>query len=111
MYEIKINILIPNDDIWAPGIKYFDTIATSQWYRSQLQWSIYLLTLFTRKDTVMVASVQGTPTDSVHLAITGLLHARYGSYWHNDGANMGDDGYSGTGCPLEGRTLGYPALL
>lgn len=59
-------------------------------------------------------SVNGTPTDCVHLAITGLLE------WHpdmvvagiNSGSNLGDDvWYSGTvAAAVEGRFMGFPAI-
>ena len=58
--------------------------------------------------------VQGTPTDCVHLAISGLF-----DYDHdmvvsgiNDGANLGDDVlYSGTvAAAIEGRFLGLPTV-
>lgn len=58
--------------------------------------------------------LNGTPTDCVHLAISGLF-----DYDHdmvvsgiNDGANLGDDVlYSGTvAAAVEGRYLGLPAL-
>ncbi|WP_018861426.1 MULTISPECIES: 5'/3'-nucleotidase SurE [unclassified Thioalkalivibrio] len=59
--------------------------------------------------------VDGTPTDCVHLALTGLL-----GDWEpdvvisgiNSGANMGDDVlYSGTvAAAMEGRFLGLPAI-
>jgi len=58
--------------------------------------------------------VNGTPTDCVHLAISGLF-----DYEHdivvsgvNDGANLGDDTlYSGTvAAAVEGRFLGLPAI-
>ncbi|MFO1468179.1 MAG: 5'/3'-nucleotidase SurE, partial [Steroidobacteraceae bacterium] len=58
--------------------------------------------------------VNGTPTDCVHLAISGLF-----DYDHdivvsgvNDGANLGDDVlYSGTvAAAIEGRFLGLPAI-
>lgn len=58
--------------------------------------------------------VNGTPTDCVHLAISGLF-----DYEHdlvvsgvNDGANLGDDVlYSGTvAAAVEGRFLGLPAI-
>lgn len=58
--------------------------------------------------------VNGTPTDCVHLAITGLLE------WQpdmviagiNSGPNLGDDvWYSGTvAAAVEGRFMGYPAI-
>lgn len=58
--------------------------------------------------------VNGTPTDCVHLAISGLV-----DYEHelvvsgiNDGANLGDDVlYSGTvAAAIEGRFLGLPTI-
>ncbi len=59
-------------------------------------------------------SVNGTPTDCVHVAITGLLD------WQpdmlisgiNHGANLGDDVlYSGTvAAAMEGRFLGIPSI-
>ncbi len=58
--------------------------------------------------------VEGTPTDCVHLAITGLLKEEPDMVVSgiNAGANMGDDViYSGTvAAATEGRFLGYPAL-
>lgn len=58
--------------------------------------------------------VEGTPTDCVHLAITGLLHDEPDMVVSgiNAGANMGDDViYSGTvAAATEGRFLGYPAI-
>lgn len=61
-----------------------------------------------------VYSVQGTPTDCVHLALTGLLEHTPDIVVSgiNAGANMGDDViYSGTvGAALEGRFLGYPSI-
>jgi len=59
-------------------------------------------------------SVDGTPTDCVHLAITGLLEQEPDMVIAgiNDGANMGDDVlYSGTvAAATEGRFLGLPAI-
>jgi 5'-nucleotidase len=58
--------------------------------------------------------VNGTPTDCVHLAITGLLADEPDMVISgiNAGANMGDDVlYSGTvAAAMEGRFLGYPAV-
>ena len=58
--------------------------------------------------------VDGTPTDCVHLAITGLLEQEPDMVISgpNDGPNMGDDVlYSGTvAAATEGRFLGYPAI-
>lgn len=58
--------------------------------------------------------VDGTPTDCVHLAITGLLEQEPDMVVAgiNAGANLGDDVlYSGTvAAAMEGRFLGAPAL-
>jgi len=58
--------------------------------------------------------VDGTPTDCVHLAITGLLDYEPDMVIAgiNAGANMGDDVlYSGTvAAAMEGRFLGLPAI-
>jgi len=58
--------------------------------------------------------VDGTPTDCVHLAITGLLRDEPDMVIAgiNDGPNLGDDVlYSGTvAAAMEGRFLGFPAL-
>jgi len=59
-------------------------------------------------------SVDGTPTDCVHLAITGLLETEPDMVVSgiNAGANLGDDVlYSGTvAAAMEGRFLGFPAI-
>lgn len=58
--------------------------------------------------------VDGTPTDCVHLAITGLLDEEPDMVVSgiNAGANLGDDIlYSGTvAAAMEGRFLGLPAI-
>ena len=58
--------------------------------------------------------VNGTPTDCVHLAITGLLECDPDMVISgiNSGANLGDDVlYSGTvAAAMEGRFLGCPAI-
>ena len=58
--------------------------------------------------------VEGTPTDCVHLAITGLLDEEPDMIVAgiNSGANLGDDVlYSGTvAAAMEGRSLGLPAI-
>lgn len=59
-------------------------------------------------------SVEGTPTDCVHLAITGLLEEKPDMVVSgiNEGGNLGDDIiYSGTvAAAMEGRFLGLPAI-
>jgi len=61
-----------------------------------------------------VVRVDGTPTDCVHLAITGLLDEEPDMVIAgiNAGSNMGDDViYSGTvAAAMEGRFLGLPAI-
>ena len=58
--------------------------------------------------------VDGTPTDCVHLAVTGLLENEPDMVVSgiNAGANMGDDVlYSGTvAAAMEGRHLGLPSI-
>lgn len=58
--------------------------------------------------------VDGTPTDCVHVAITGLMADEPDMVISgiNSGANLGDDVlYSGTvAAAMEGRFLGFPAL-
>ena len=59
-------------------------------------------------------SVQGTPTDCVHLAVTGLLNETPALVISgiNEGSNLGDDvWYSGTvAAAMEGRFLGLPSF-
>lgn len=58
--------------------------------------------------------VNGTPSDSVHIALTGLLDAQPDLVLSgiNQGANMGDDTlYSGTvAAAMEGYLFGIPAI-
>src|SRR5579863_9041145 len=58
--------------------------------------------------------VAGTPTDCVHLAISGVFDFEFDMVASgiNDGANLGDDVlYSGTvAAAIEGRLLGLPAV-
>lgn len=59
-------------------------------------------------------SMEGTPTDCVHLALTGFMDELPDVVISgiNDGANLGDDVlYSGTvAAATEGRTLGFSAI-
>jgi 5'-nucleotidase len=58
--------------------------------------------------------LNGTPTDCVHVAVTGMLEQRPDLVVSgiNDGANMGDDTiYSGTvAAAMEGFLLGIPSI-
>lgn len=70
--------------------------------------------LHPRREAENVFSVDGTPTDCVHLAITGFLEDEPDMVFSgiNAGANLGDDVlYSGTvAAAMEGRFLGLPAI-
>jgi 5'-nucleotidase len=59
-------------------------------------------------------SVEGTPTDCVHIALTGMLESTPDMVVSgiNEGGNLGDDIlYSGTvAAAMEGRYLGLPAM-
>ncbi len=70
--------------------------------------------LYVRKAMNGFYYVNGTPTDCVHLAITGLIECEPDLVLSgvNAGANLGDDVlYSGTvAAAMEGRFLGRPAL-
>lgn len=67
-----------------------------------------------RLDERRYTVLNGTPTDCVHLAISGLFDFEYDMVVSgiNDGANLGDDVlYSGTvAAAVEGRFLGLPAI-
>ena len=70
--------------------------------------------LYTKRISDRFFYVNGTPTDCVHLAITGLLDEVPDMVVSgiNHGANLGDDViYSGTvAAAMEGRFLGRPAI-
>ena len=120
-----MHILISNDDgFQAPGIlKLVEVLKTvadvsvvaPETNRSGASNSLTLenpLRARTHPDNFV--SVDGTPTDCVHLAITGLLKEEPDMVVSgiNAGANLGDDVlYSGTvAAATEGRFLGFPAL-
>lgn len=121
-----MKILISNDDgVFAPGLAILakamqelgDIIVIApDRNRSGASNSLTLtqpLRVHTLDNGFM--SVEGTPTDCVHLALTGLLDEVEPDIvisGINAGANLGDDIlYSGTvAAAIEGRFLGYPAL-
>lgn len=120
-----MRILVSNDDgVLAPGIKALNdalsTIADTDVVapdrnRSAASNSLTLSRpLRARKMDNGYISVEGTPTDCVHLAITGYLEPQPDMVVSgiNDGANLGDDIlYSGTvAAAMEGRYLGLPAI-
>lgn len=120
-----MNILLSNDDGFiAPGINLlrdhlsqFANVLTIAPDRDK-SGSSNSLTLETplriTERGEQFYSVNGTPTDCVHLALTGLYDKEPDIVIAgiNDGPNMGDDViYSGTvAAAMEGRNLGLPAL-
>ena len=120
-----MKILISNDDGYmAEGIKALSdalstigeiTVVAPDRNRSGASNSLTLENpLRLNKLDNGVYRVEGTPTDCVHLAITGLLEDEPDMVVSgiNSGANLGDDVlYSGTvAAAMEGRFLGLPAI-
>ncbi len=120
-----MKILLSNDDgIYAPGLQTLRArmvqqaevvVVAPDRNRSGASNSLTLehpLHLFSHENGDF--SVDGTPTDCVHLAITGLLEEDPDIVISgiNAGANMADDVlYSGTvAAAMEGRFLGLPAI-
>ncbi len=120
-----MRILISNDDgVYAPGllllaeamreIADIDVVAPDR-NRSGASNSLTLHNpiRIKRLENGFI-SVEGTPTDCVHLALTGLLDQKPDMVIAgiNAGANLGDDVlYSGTvAAATEGRFLGLPAI-
>ena len=120
-----MNILISNDDgVLAPGIRALaielakvsdiEVMAPDR-NRSGASNSLTLSRpLRVRQLDSGYYSVEGTPTDCVHLALTGFIDKTIDMVVSgiNDGANLGDDIlYSGTvAAAMEGRYLGFPAI-
>ncbi|MGD2112600.1 MAG: 5'/3'-nucleotidase SurE [Gammaproteobacteria bacterium] len=120
-----MHILISNDDGYqAAGIRVLaDTlrelatvsVVAPDRDRSGASNSLTLDTpIRARQVDDRITCVDGTPTDCVHLAITGLLEEEPDMVVAgiNAGANLGDDVlYSGTvAAAMEGRFLGLPAI-
>jgi 5'-nucleotidase len=120
-----MKILISNDDgVHAPGIIALHqamctlgdvTVVAPERNRSGASNSLTLenpMRAATLENGFI--GVEGTPTDCVHLAITGLLETEPDMVISgiNAGANLGDDVlYSGTvAAAMEGRFLGFPAI-
>ena len=120
-----MNILLSNDDGWqADGLKALAgalaglghlTVVAPDRNRSGASNSLTLdapLRIVTGSDGWF--AVNGTPTDCVHLAISGFLPEPQQLLVSgiNDGANLGDDVlYSGTvAAAMEGRFLGLPSV-
>jgi len=120
-----MRILLSNDDgYFAPGLACLaDTLAplaqvtvvAPERDRSGSSNSLTLdRPLLLRQAANGFYYVNGTPTDCVHLAVTGMLHDLPDMVISgiNDGANMGDDTiYSGTvAAATEGFLLGIPSI-
>ncbi len=120
-----MRILLSNDDgVYAPGLMVLyeslkeiadiDVVAPDR-NRSGASSSLTLhnpLRIHRLENGFI--SVEGTPTDCVHLALTGLLSELPDLVVSgiNEGANLGDDIlYSGTvAAAIEGRFLGLPSI-
>jgi 5'-nucleotidase len=120
-----MRILISNDDgYFSPGIGLLAerlaevgevTVVAPERDRSGASKSLTLdRPLVVRQAANGFYSVNGTPTDCVHIAVTGLLDFVPDVIVSgiNDGANMGDDTiYSGTvAAAMEGFLLGIPSI-
>jgi len=120
-----MHVLVSNDDGYsAPGIRALAdviaeraevTIVAPERDRSGASNSLTLdQPIRVRRESTDTYRVEGTPTDCVHLAITGLLERDPDMVMSgiNAGANLGDDVlYSGTvAAAMEGRYLGLPAV-
>lgn len=120
-----MHFLLSNDDGYqAPGLAALAealadlgkvTVVAPDRDRSGASNSLTLdAPLYVKQDNRGFFYVNGTPTDCVHLAVTGLLNGEPDMVISgiNSGANMGDDViYSGTvAAAMEGRFLGCPSI-
>ena len=120
-----MRILISNDDgYFAPGLNILAehlakiaeiTVVAPERNRSGASNSLTLdRPLSIKKASNGYFYVNGTPTDCVHIALTGLMDIMPDMVISgiNDGANMGDDTiYSGTvAAAMEGYLLGIPSF-
>ncbi|MEC9375499.1 MAG: 5'/3'-nucleotidase SurE [Pseudomonadota bacterium] len=119
-----MRILLSNDDgYFSAGLKVLAdaiqpiadiTIVAPNSNQSGSSHSLTLDSPLCVKEDSNMYIVDGTPTDCVHLAITGLLDNEPDMVIAgiNHGSNLGDDVlYSGTvAAAIEGRFLGFPAI-
>ena len=120
-----MKILISNDDgVHAPGLAHLAnalgkiadiTVVAPDRNRSGVSNSLTLSNpLRVVTATNGFYSVTGTPTDCVHIAVTGLLKEMPDMVVSgiNEGSNLSDDVlYSGTvAAATEGRFLGFPSI-
>ncbi len=120
-----MNILLSNDDgVLAPGLnilyaqlqKHYEVMVVAPDRNRSAASNSLTLDNPIRKRTMEnnFIAVDGTPTDCVHLAITGLVANEPDMVVSgiNAGGNLGDDViYSGTvAAAMEGRFLGLPSI-
>lgn len=121
-----MHILLSNDDGYqAPGLRCLHAQFAGRFERTVVvapdrncSGASNALTLnrplHVRQEQTDCYSIDGTPTDCVHMALTGLLDDEPDIVISgiNAGPNLGDDVlYSGTvAAALEGRFLGLPAI-
>jgi 5'-nucleotidase len=120
-----MRILLSNDDgYFSPGIEHLAralssvaeiTVVAPERDRSGASNSLTLDRPLSLKQSANgFYYVNGTPTDCVHLAVTGMLDEKPDMVVSgiNNGANMGDDTiYSGTvAAATEGYLLGVPSV-
>ncbi|MEL6722305.1 MAG: 5'/3'-nucleotidase SurE [Pseudomonadota bacterium] len=120
-----MRILISNDDGYmAPGLHILAdalrqiaeviVVAPDRDYSGASHSLSLAYPIRTRHLDNGIIRVEGTPTDCVHLALTGMITDKIDMVVSgiNAGANMGDDVlYSGTvAAATEGRYLGLPAI-
>jgi 5'-nucleotidase len=125
IHEAPVKILVSNDDGFrSEGIRRLReallslaevTVVAPDRNRSGASNSLTLdVPLRVFEAEAGVYYVPGTPTDCVHLAISGLFDFEHDMVVSgvNDGPNLGDDVlYSGTvAAAIEGRFLGLPTL-
>lgn len=120
-----MQVLVSNDDgVFAPGIRVLANelseiarvfVMAPDRNQSGASSSLTLsrpLSVFHLESGYL--SIDGTPSDCVHLGLTGYLDAHIDMVVSgiNEGANLGDDVlYSGTvAAAIEGRFLGFPAI-
>ena len=122
---MAIHFLLSNDDGYqSPGLAALAdmltklgkvTVVAPDRDRSGSSNSLTLdAPLYVKQDSRGYYYINGTPTDCVHLAITGILDEEPDMVISgiNIGANLGDDVlYSGTvAAAMEGRFLGCPSI-
>lgn len=121
----RMNILVSNDDgIDAPGIRVLaqrlaevaevSMVAPDRDHSGASNSLTLDRPIRVDRRSEREIKISGTPTDCVHIAITGLLKQKPDMVVSgiNTEANLGDDViYSGTvAAAMEGRYLGFPAM-